>query len=403
MKVISLSNIKIKTSLHLNSIRMLLKAILIFIAYFSIVNTNIFKNFSYVDLFLITYILISIFLTKVKISKITLHLIIASNIAIILSVPLVIFSYSIQEPFLYLTQLWIIFTLVPLFFECITSQKLLPYFAKTYWVFFIITSIGFLFFGILHFLGGYNSFLFYGVSGLHRISFGDTLVSNDLGILMASGLFFTIHFCKNKTIRFFLAIIVSIAYFFTLSKSIMLLIIVFWLYYSRHHLLKFAFFASFGIYLIFPYLLNLQRIDRLIDISRGGGGRIAKISEAFAKFEVFFIPLHGQQGNILVDINYGVQAVHNFLLNIFVNLGVFQSIILLIPIIFYLYSFISKPNKDSLHKWAIVTFLLQLIILSLNALMLTRMIWIAILIVFYYLNYTQTHNEKLKYESFTNN
>lgn len=372
-------------------LELLNKMLLFAMAFLSIANINIFKNISYFDVLIILYVLIGVFtFLKVKINKTTLQFIVLGNLAVLLSIVFIVFSNNLIDSLFYLAQFWFIITILPVFFEILLAQNKFRNFARYYFISFLLISGGFLLFGVLHFGMGFNKFWIYKLAGFQRISFGDSLVSNDLGIILATGFLLIFHFVKNRFLRFLLLLIVSIAYLLTLSKTILLISAIFWIFYFRKKLLvMFVFFAVLFVFLA-PYITHIEGFNRLTTLTEGGGGRMRKIYEILQTPSVFFIPLHGEDGNDFVKLNYGAQSVHNFILNLFVNIGIIQSIIILIPSIFIYAGAIIKRNKGMLLKLALLVIFLQIVVLSLNAFMLTRAVWIAIFLVIFYYRFMQS-------------
>ncbi|MBN1990361.1 MAG: hypothetical protein JW783_13245 [Bacteroidales bacterium] len=362
------------------------KILIFFIAFFSLANINLYANFSVVDLLLLFYVSASFYMIDFKIRRNTFAFILFANLSLLLSFIFIFFSKYYFQSFIYLSQLWFVVTALPLFFESLLLQGKFYDFIRSYLMSFVVISAGFLVFGILHFTKGIGSFWIYRLSGLHRISFGDTLVSNDLGIFFITGILLIQQQVQNTCKRKVLSILITIAYLLTLSRTIAFVAILFWLFYFRKFIFK-TFFWGISIILIsFPFIMNIPRVGRLLDFGDGGNGRLIKIQEAFSNILVFIFPLHGQGENKIVKFEHGVQSIHNFFLNLIVNIGFIQSLILLIPFLYAL-TFSLKQKKTESEKIIVFALILQMLVISINALMLTRAIWMAIfLLIFYYVN-----------------
>lgn len=373
------------------------------ITLFSIANTNLVGNFSILDLLILVFIIVSYTTSKIVLSKNTLIFVVISNVVIFISLPILIFSTNLTESVLFIGQVWFIIVVLPIFFDILKFHKLILIFSKYYLIVFLIISSLFFIFGVYYFYCIYfnlyenliTQIWVFHLSGLHRINFGDTLVSNDLGVFLAIGLYLIITWVSKKRIQLFLLAFVSITYFLTLSKTIFLILIIFWMYHLRKYFLRGIIFFSIFIILTFPIFSNLPNIERLFNYSEGERGRISKIFEASSKPLVLIVPLYGQMENEIVKFKSGVNAIHNAVLNILVNLGLIPTILLFIPLFYILYKIFNRKVKHIYYKYALLAVLMQILVLMLNALMLTRASWVAIYLVVYF--YFEIEAKEIKY------
>ncbi len=386
------------------------KSLLLLISCFFIINTNIVGNFSYLDVFLIIYVIKHVISVKhFSLKRRTVKIITVLNIFLLLAFAFVPFANQKTESFLYLFQMVLAFNFIPIFLDIIQKQQLFDYFLKTVFKMIIIVGVLYITYAILHFSYGKGKWLFFTLRGNHRMVWGDGFVANDLAQYLVLAFLLSESFISKRSNVLRVNLLLSIVFLLTLSKTVLLVIILYFLFrFTKKTIL-------FGLFLVFiVLLLNINfisdvnsdtkntRVSRLFKLNADGSadkGRLKVYIEVIRTLPSFITtPLYGQRENVKFKTNskkspHFMSSVHNIILSILVNFGLIPLLFIVSVFFIVFFYLISKGSFYNLST--VLTFLfLLMVILFLNAFMLSRSLIMPSFIIIYMLK-----SNNIKYDN----
>lgn len=366
-----------------------------------ITHTRIVNNLLYFDLFIILYVTYYFVTNKIKIDKVTFIQLFFLNGFLILSLIALPFVTDIKESFLFIIQYLFTFNILPLFIYSLIQSNHFNYFLKNTFFVLFINSLLFIFYSVYNIFiqPGYN-FLYFGLSGLNRFSWGDGIVSNDLIHYYIFALFIIWYQIKRKN-QILKWLFFFFSYLFTLSRTLVLVSFIFFIF--RFNIKKLALLAVlltlFVIIIINSQLAeqmpNVQRLiyfsslDYSSDQDMNNQGRLNRMKPIFNNFEDFLLfPLFGNPNNMKFDSSHSVSSVHNALLSIIVNFGILPFLLIIVTALMFFLRFIAGLKKDDHvgNKYLLglsLFVVLDLTVISFNALMTSRALWLPFFVYMY--------------------
>lgn len=376
-------------------------------AIFMIINTNISGNFSYFDLVMVMILLFYTITSKsIKIKTRTFKVLVVLNVFLLLSLLPLLWTKQKVQSFLYFIQIVFAFNLIPLFIDRLMDLKYYNFFLKKVHQTIYVVGVLFIVFGILHFYFGQGEWLFFTLRGNHRLVWGDGFVGNDLSQFMVLGFLLNEYFISNKKKRVLMSLFLFFIFLFTLSRTVLLIgILYFLLRYTKKTLI-------YGMIVVFLSLIIVStdiskqlnnsetRLGRLFEFQNSSslkGGRIKSYSDVISNSVHFFIsPLYGQMENFdSKELNQGIykiSSVHNIILSILVNFGLFPLLFLYV-VVFIVFLYLVQKRQFYNFNTFIIFSILIFIIISINALMLSRALWMPIFIVLSFLDKNYKYNK----------
>ncbi len=371
-----------------------------------VVNTNITGNLSFLDLGLFfTTVFYTITYKSIKIKFRTFKIIIVLNAFLFLAIIPLLWTGNKVQSLLYYGQVVFAFNIIPLFIDRLIQINAYEKFLKRIHQTIYVVAILFVIFAVLHFKYGEGSWLFFGLKGNHRLAWGDGFVGNDLTQFMVLGFLLNEHFIKSKKKRGWLSIFIFLVFLLTLSRTMLLVgVIYFFLRYTKKTILFGSLIFSISI-IILSLNISYQsesRFDRLLDFKTSAtkkGGRLSTYTHVIENTVDFvFQPVYGQSDNLKGDLRtkgvHKMSSVHNILLSVLVNFGLFPFLFLYITVFAVLMKIIYNRKFYNFNTFFIFL-LLIFIVISLNAFMLSRALWMPIFIILSFLD-KQRQDSKIK-------
>jgi len=340
-----------------------------------------------------------------KISNLTLHFLLILNAFLLMSLFFLPLARDIYGSSAFFFQYFFTFNAIPIYLDWLIREKKINFFLSSLLFVLVLNSILFIAFSLIKiFIYPSFSFLYFGQSGLFRFSWGHGIVSNDLIHYYILSLFIVWFLYRDrhqiKSYTFF-----SFAFLFTLSRTFILISAIFLIVKLNFEKLLLATI----IIILFVFVIsktnlsetipNLNRLIYFQSLDYSSDPRIhnegrSKLQEPiFKNIEHFlWFPLFGNPNNIRFETTISVASVHNVYLSLLVNFGVLSTVFLLIIFLIYCYKFFFYLKNYWKIIFSLNAFLLfimlDVIVISFNALMTSRPMWMSLFLYLYLYHYS---------------
>jgi hypothetical protein len=360
--------------------------LLMLIAFSFIYPVALFSNIYIFDILLVVFILKSTIEGTFKINKFSKDVILIGSTGIIISMFLLFFSTAYMESLLYLGQLLMVTTIIPLFLMILIQNNLFKYFLNKLFlsIILLLFLLGISFIYKIYF--GINEFFYihYGWGSL-RLGIGSFLPA-DLNHYFVLSLFLGLVFIKSKYKNNVFTLLSFLLFILTQSKTIVVTMFIYLLKYNKKVLILSIFPI---IYLAINFQNEISIIERVINIgtadySEDGtdAHRIHMINDVINNLEQFVLyPIYGNMNNFYGTAKTNISSTHNIIFSIIANLGLisFMFYFILLSII------VVKIRKK--FNWIISFIFLDILTLMINPIMTIRIAWLPLYIYIYYFRY----------------
>jgi len=370
---------------------LLMTPFLLLLCVFYLVNTRIVGNLMVFDilifLFIIYYLIIN---PGFKIKKPFVNGILILNICMI---PCILLLAGVENEFnsiMFVAQYLMIINILPIFFLILQEMNLVHKFNRLLLYCFIINGILFVVYWFLFYFTGANHFLHFSNIFMGRISFGN-FVPNDIAYFVLLGFFLVDQEFLHSKAKHFLYGLVSLPYFFSFSRTVILVTIIFFIFRSK----RIAVFLGILVCFAFVFANSFQDIPikRLFDARIDLEGRsettnterAIMIHDGFqALSQTLTHPIYGVPENVQNKNLFMVSSLHNIFLAIPVDFGAISGIMIMLVIFIWILSRSPLFVKNKAYRVRMLYFFLFFFILMFNPLQATRTFWIVIVMALLY-------------------
>jgi hypothetical protein len=372
--------LKINLKVSKNQLIKIYSKFLILIITFSYVSAYRFKlntNFFNFDIFILIYIIsITIFHSKIFVSKFTIKIILISLVIVFPSIVLLFFSNDKLGSLKFLGQYFFILTFLPLFLNIVLKLEDYDFLLKSLLFFLIIASIDYLLFWL-----GFKDIVYLKIKSGNRFSLGE-MTPNEMGHYFVLMLFLTSILVKKSYKIILIEALAIFTYFLTSSKTVLLQIITFIIFKKKMIAINLIFI--FVVVLIFKFPESIYSEISLIldDFSISNRSNTIRINQYTNVLNDIFSSILNPGYHSKLNLDSSL-SVHNTFLSWLINFG-FLSFILLI---FFLFASILINLKNKYFRFVLFFIILDFIVLLFNPIINSRVIWFPLYIYLYTYNY----------------